>query len=54
MWTNGAKTREMINHAITNNSIVYLLDHVCFDIDEKLDFEIMEYLISSNKLDFDL
>ena len=40
--------------AITNNSIVYLLDHVCFDIDEKLDFEIMEYLISSNNLDFDL
>lgn len=40
--------------AITENSLVYLMDHICFDIDEKIDFEIMEYLISSNKLDFDL
>ena len=40
--------------AMTENSLIYLIDHICFDIDEKLDFEIMEYLISSNKLDFDL
>lgn len=40
--------------ALTDNSLIYLLNHVCFDIDEKLDFDIMEYLVSSNKLDFDL
>jgi len=40
--------------AITENSLIYLLNHICFDIDEKLDFEVMEYLIKSNKLDFDL
>lgn len=40
--------------AITENSLIYLINHICFDIDDKLDFEIMEYLIKSNKLDFDL
>jgi CMP-N,N'-diacetyllegionaminic acid synthase len=40
--------------AITENSLIYLINHICFDIDDKLDFEIMEYLIKTNKLDFDL
>jgi CMP-N-acetylneuraminic acid synthetase len=40
--------------AITDSSLPYLIEHVCFDLDEELDFEIMEYLIQNNKLDFKL
>lgn len=37
---------------ITNKSKIYLMDHICFDLDHQIDFEFMEYLISNNKLDF--
>ncbi len=40
--------------AITENSLVFLMDHICFDLDESLDFDIMDFLISNNKLDFSL
>ena len=36
--------------AITNKSLHYLMNHTCFDLDDPLDFEIMEYLILNNKL----
>ena len=35
-------------------SLVYVVPHLCFDLDEPLDFDIMEYLIASEKLDFTL
>ncbi|MGE5411876.1 MAG: cytidylyltransferase domain-containing protein [Clostridiales bacterium] len=38
--------------AITPKSLIYLMPHVCFDIDHPLDFEIMEYLLVNNKLGF--
>lgn len=37
---------------ITHRSRIYLMKHICFDIDTLLDFDIMEYLIKENKLDF--
>lgn len=37
---------------ITNNSLVFEMDHICFDIDHPIDFDFMEYLIENNKLDF--
>jgi len=37
--------------AITNKSLHYLMNHTCFDLDEPLDFQIMEFLISKNKLE---
>ena len=40
--------------AITDKSLVYVVPHVCFDLDHTIDFEILSYLIESNKLDFDL
>lgn len=40
--------------AITDRSLVYFMDHICFDLDEPLDFEIIEYLLGNNKLDFSL
>ncbi len=39
---------------LTPKTQVYKVNHVCFDIDSILDFEIMEFLISENKLDFTL
>ncbi len=38
--------------AITDKSLIYLMDHICFDLDEPFDFEMMEFLLSTNKLDF--
>ncbi|MBE2281648.1 MAG: acylneuraminate cytidylyltransferase family protein [Ignavibacteriaceae bacterium] len=40
-------------NAYTDKSLIYEMPHMCFDLDEKIDFEIMSYLISNNKLDFE-
>jgi CMP-N,N'-diacetyllegionaminic acid synthase len=39
---------------ITPKAQIYECKHVSFDIDRPLDFDIMEYLILNNKLDFSL
>lgn len=41
-------------NAYTDKSLIYEMPHICFDLDEKLDFIIMSYLIEHNLLDFDL
>ena len=38
--------------ATTDKSLSYLMKNLCFDIDNELDFEIMDYLLRENKLDF--
>lgn len=40
-------------NAYTERSLIYVVPHICFDLDEPLDFEFMSYLIENNKLDFD-
>lgn len=40
--------------AITNQSLIYEVPHICFDLDHPLDFEILSYLMENNKLDFAL
>ena len=40
--------------AITDKSLIYLVPHICFDLDHPVDFEFMNYLIVNNKLDFSL
>jgi CMP-N,N'-diacetyllegionaminic acid synthase len=40
--------------AITNKSLVYKMNHICFDLDHPIDFLFMEYLLENNKLDFQL
>lgn len=40
--------------AITPKSLIKLIEHQCFDLDEPIDFLFMEWLISNNRLDFDL
>ena len=39
---------------ISKRSLVYVMPHVCFDLDHPVDFEFMEYLVSQNKLGFRL
>lgn len=40
--------------AITDKSLIYAMDHICFDLDHPVDFLFMEYLLKNNKLDFEL
>jgi CMP-N-acetylneuraminic acid synthetase len=40
-------------NAYTERSLIWYIDHFCFDLDEPLDFLFMEYLIKNNLLDFD-
>ena len=39
---------------ITDRSLIYVMPHICFDLDHVTDFDFMEYLIANNKLGFDL
>jgi CMP-N,N'-diacetyllegionaminic acid synthase len=39
---------------INENSLIYLMDHICFDLDHPIDFEFMDFLLKKNKLDFEL
>lgn len=43
-----------LKSAVTDRSLFFLMDHICFDIDEPLDFDMMEFLLSANKLDFQI
>ena len=40
--------------AITDRSLIFTMDHICFDLDHKIDFDFLEFLINNNKLDFEL
>jgi CMP-N-acetylneuraminic acid synthetase len=40
--------------AITDKSMIYIVSHICFDLDHPLDFEILTYLMENNKIDFSL
>lgn len=39
---------------ITDKSIVYVMPHLCFDLDHPMDFTFMEFLLNNGKLDFEL
>ncbi|WP_438426159.1 acylneuraminate cytidylyltransferase family protein [Aquimarina macrocephali] len=45
---------QKLRSAITDKSLLFLMDHICFDIDEPIDFDMMEFLLSANKLDFEI
>lgn len=40
--------------AVTDCSLIYLMPHICFDLDHPIDFEILSFLLANNKLDFSL
>ena len=39
---------------ITDKSLIYEMNHICFDLDHPVDFLFMEYLINNGKLNFEL
>ena len=39
---------------INKKSMIYVMPHLCFDLDEPVDFEFMSFLIENNKLGFEL
>jgi CMP-N,N'-diacetyllegionaminic acid synthase len=39
---------------ISSRSLIHVMDHICFDLDHPIDFDFMEFLISKNKLGFEL
>ena len=36
----------------SDKSLIYIMPHLCFDLDHPIDFDFMEYLISNQKLNF--
>jgi CMP-N-acetylneuraminic acid synthetase len=42
------------NKVITEQSVIYEMPHICFDLDNPIDFDFLEYLLLNNKLDFQL
>ncbi|MEL7271425.1 MAG: acylneuraminate cytidylyltransferase family protein [Bacteroidota bacterium] len=46
--------QQNLDSAITDRSLIYVMNHVCFDLDEPIDFDIMEYLLTKQKLGFSL
>lgn len=45
--------RAALKTAITPQSIIYEVPHLCFDLDEPIDFEVMEYLMAQDKIGFE-
>ena len=45
---------EGLRSSETERTLVYLMDHICFDLDNPIDFEFMSYLMENNKLGFEL
>ena len=39
---------------ITNKSLVFAMEHICFDLDHPIDFLFLEYLFQNNQLGFEL
>lgn len=37
--------------AVTDRSKVFVMDHICFDLDEPADFDYMTYLVETGKID---
>ncbi|MCO5949293.1 acylneuraminate cytidylyltransferase family protein [Mucilaginibacter flavidus] len=42
------------NSVLTDNTLIHVIEHMCFDLDHPIDFEFMEYLLANNKLDFEM
>lgn len=42
-----------LNTVMTDFSLIYLVEHLCLDLDHPVDFDYMEYLMINGKLGFD-
>lgn len=38
----------------SQKALIYVMPHICFDLDHLIDFEFLDYLLSNNKLDFSI
>lgn len=45
---------DKVRSAITDKSMVFLVPHLCFDLDHEDDFDFMEFLLKNEKLGFTL
>lgn len=45
---------EMYQSVMTPRTMIYDVPHTCFDLDEPLDFEFLEFLLKNKKLNFEL
>lgn len=39
-----------LNDPVTDRSLIYVMPHICFDLDEPMDYEYLSYLISQKKI----
>ena len=39
-----------LNGSVTDRSLIYVMPHICFDLDEPMDYEYLSYLISQKKI----
>ncbi len=51
-WYKRAFFDTELKSPITDRSLIYCMDHLCFDMDHPIDFEVLEFLLTNNKLDF--
>ncbi len=40
--------------AVTDKTLIYTVPHICFDLDEPIDFAFMQFVLENNRLDFEL
>lgn len=45
---------EGFRSSITDRSLAYIIDHICFDLDNPIDFTLMDLLFQNDLLDFEL
>lgn len=43
-----------LRSAITDRSLIYVMPHICFDLDHPIDFEFISFLLEQQKLDFNI
>ena len=44
---------EKYKSAMTNKTLIFAMDHICFDLDHPIDFEFMIFLLENKKVGFD-
>ncbi|MFT4847960.1 MAG: CMP-N,N'-diacetyllegionaminic acid synthase [Sediminicola sp.] len=42
------------SRSTTDRSLIHVMKHVCFDLDEPIDFEVLEIMLREKMLDFDI
>jgi CMP-N-acetylneuraminic acid synthetase len=45
---------QTLKSTITNQSLIYIMPHMCFDLDHPIDFDFLSYLLENKKLNFQI